>query len=59
MNEDDSVVFVDTNVLVYPFDETAGTKHEAARNSLESLWSEGRGALSVQVLQEFYDVVPQ
>lgn len=59
MNEDDTVVFADTNLLVYAFDETAGNKHEVARNSLESLWSEGRGALSVQVLQEFYVVVTQ
>lgn len=59
MNEDNTVVFVDTNVLVYAFDETAGTKHEVARSLFERLWSEGRGALSVQVLQEFYFVVTQ
>ena len=46
--------FVDTNVLVYAYDRGAGAKHERAAALLESLWQEGSGALSTQVLQEFY-----
>jgi predicted nucleic acid-binding protein len=46
--------FVDTNVLIYAHDVDAGAKHESARNILRQLWSQRDGALSTQVLQEFY-----
>jgi predicted nucleic acid-binding protein len=46
--------FVDTNVLIYAHDIDAKEKHEAAKRVLQELWSERTGALSVQVLQEFY-----
>lgn len=45
--------FVDTNILVYAHDRSAGPKHEIARNLLERLWNSGTGILSTQVLQEF------
>ncbi|MFZ5852572.1 MAG: PIN domain-containing protein [Actinomycetota bacterium] len=46
--------FVDTNVLVYAHDITAGTKRDRARSLLAALWESGEGCLSVQVLQEFF-----
>lgn len=46
--------FLDTNILVYAHDITAGEKHELARDLLTKLWREGGGCLSVQVLQELY-----
>ena len=46
-------VFVDTNVLIYAHDNSAGRKHEVARNQILALWEEGHGLLSTQVLQEF------
>ena len=46
--------FVDTNVLVYAYDRGAGLKHEQALSLIEGLWMEGNGAISTQVLQEFY-----
>lgn len=46
--------FVDTNILVYAHDRSAGPKHERARALIEELWSSGQGVLSTQVLQEFY-----
>jgi predicted nucleic acid-binding protein len=46
--------FVDTNVLIYAHDVDARKKHEIARGVLRQLWSERTGALSPQVLQEFY-----
>ena len=46
--------FVDTNVLVYAYDRAAGAKRDLAQDLLETLWNEGRGVLSTQVLQEFY-----
>jgi predicted nucleic acid-binding protein len=49
--------FVDTNVLVYAHDVTAGDKHSRAKRLIADLWTEGTGCLSVQVLQEFYVTV--
>ncbi len=46
--------FVDTNVLVYAYDTTAGSKHDKARDLLSRLWTSRSGSLSVQVLQEFF-----
>ena len=46
--------FVDTNVLVYAHDVTAGDKHSRARALVEELWETREGCLSVQVLQEFF-----
>jgi predicted nucleic acid-binding protein len=44
--------FVDTNILVYAHDRSAGVKHQRARGLVERLWSTGEGVLSTQVLQE-------
>jgi predicted nucleic acid-binding protein len=47
-------VFVDTNVLVYAYDLSAGDKHDRAREMIEDLWLTRTGCISVQVLQEFF-----
>lgn len=44
--------FVDTNVLVYAHDTSAGAKHENARTLVEDLWRSRSGVVSTQVLQE-------
>jgi predicted nucleic acid-binding protein len=44
--------FVDTNILIYAHDRSAGTKHDRARKLIEHLWNTGEGVLSMQVLQE-------
>ncbi len=44
--------FVDTNLLVYAHDRSAGLKHKRARQLIEELWNSGQGVLSTQVLQE-------
>ncbi len=44
--------FVDTNILVYAHDRSAGVKHQRAQMLLEQLWDSGQGVLSTQVLQE-------
>lgn len=46
--------FVDTNVLLYAYDVSAGERHDHARELVGKLGRDRRGALSVQVLQEFY-----
>jgi predicted nucleic acid-binding protein len=49
--------FVDTNILVYAYDQTAGRKFERARELMERLWDTGEGVVSTQVLEEFYVTV--
>lgn len=46
--------FVDTNILIYAHDLQAGEKRERAASALRRLWENQSGALSTQVLQEFY-----
>ena len=46
--------FVDTNVVLYGHDGSAGAKHDRARALLELLWDSREGCLSIQVLQEFF-----
>ena len=49
--------FVDTNILVYAHDDSAGVKRDQARSLVEHLWESRDGCLSVQVLQEFFVTV--
>ncbi|HET8635872.1 MAG TPA: PIN domain-containing protein [Acidobacteriaceae bacterium] len=44
--------FVDTNILVYAHDRSAGVKHRRAQMLVAQLWESGEGVLSTQVLQE-------
>ena len=53
----DDRVFIDTNVLVYGYDSSAGTKHQKARTIIADLWTSRTGTVSTQVLQEFFVTV--
>ncbi|AFZ34874.1 PilT protein domain protein [Stanieria cyanosphaera PCC 7437] len=57
MSDIKQLEFVDTNVLVYAYDRSAGKKHLLASNLIKKLWQTRQGCLSVQVLQEFYVTV--
>jgi predicted nucleic acid-binding protein len=46
--------FIDTNVLIYAHDVTAGEKYRRAQTLLVTLWTSQRGCLSIQILQEFF-----
>ncbi|MFH1086659.1 MAG: PIN domain-containing protein [Chloroflexota bacterium] len=46
--------FVDTNVVVYAYDQTAGLRYTRARELMSALWALHSGCLSMQVLQEFH-----
>ena len=46
--------FVDTNLFVYAYDESAGRKREVARDLISGLWESRSGCVSVQVLQELF-----
>lgn len=50
----DSRVFVDTNIIVYAYDSSAGAKHSRAVDMMKDLWDTGSGIISTQVLQEFF-----
>ncbi len=51
----DKPVFVDTNILFYAHDRSAGEKHGRAKELIKRLWDrDAQPALSVQVLQELY-----
>jgi predicted nucleic acid-binding protein len=50
----DDKVFLDSNVLVYAHDVSAGAKHEIAKATVEDLWERRSGVLSSQVLQEWF-----
>ena len=56
MSADSPHQFVDTNILIYAYDSSAGSKHEIARQLTTRLWNGRSGCLSIQVLQEFYVV---
>jgi predicted nucleic acid-binding protein len=52
-------IFVDTNILIFAYDATAGQKHAIASDILADLWNAGLGVVSTQVLQEFFVNVVQ
>ncbi len=54
MSDEALLEFLDTNVLLYAHDVTAGTKRERAMALVTGLWESSNGCLSVQVFQEFY-----
>lgn len=55
MNDElDAYSFLDTNILIYGHDQTAGHKHAVAKRLLQTSWQLRTGCLSIQVLQEFY-----
>ena len=56
MSAEPPLEFVDTNVLIYAYDRSAGDRHKRAKVLVAELWKSRRGCLSVQVLQEFYVV---
>lgn len=46
--------FIDTNILYYAHDLSAGSKHSIAQRLLKEAIETDRGVLSTQVLQEFF-----
>ncbi|HMQ31570.1 MAG TPA: PIN domain-containing protein [Chloroflexaceae bacterium] len=50
-------VLVDTNVLVYAYDRSEPTKQQRALDVLDQLATSGAGAITTQVLAEFFVTV--
>ncbi|MBD3414295.1 MAG: PIN domain-containing protein [Candidatus Aminicenantes bacterium] len=50
-------VFLDTNILIYAYDTSAGPKNHTAKDILMRLWDSKKGMISTQVIQEFFVTV--
>jgi len=51
----DKIIFIDTNILVYAYDFTAGEKHIKAKEIIDYFWSLSFFPfISIQVLNEFF-----
>lgn len=48
--------FLDTNIFVYALDESAGKKYEIASNLIKTAIQAGKGTVSYQVVQEFFNL---
>lgn len=48
--------FIDTNVFVYSFDLNNQDKRGKAKSIIKNALSDGRGYISIQVVQEFFNV---
>ena len=59
MSDDEALEFVDSNVLVYLHDRSAGSKQLKARELVDDLWASRGGCVSIQVLQEFFVNITQ
>jgi len=53
MPDEDAWSFIDTKVLLYAYDASAGQRHDRAARLVDSLAMQRQAATSVQVLQEF------
>jgi predicted nucleic acid-binding protein len=51
--------FVDTNLLVYAYDSSAGEKWERASGLVSALWEHRTGVISTQVAQELFVILTQ
>ena len=52
-----SINFIDSNVFVYLFDETADQKRQIAESLIHTALSDGSGQISYQVVQETLNVI--
>ncbi|MDM8536671.1 PIN domain-containing protein [Desulfobacterales bacterium HSG17] len=48
--------FLDTNIIVYSFDDSEPTKQNTARNLIRNALLNHNGCISYQVIQEFFNV---
>ncbi len=48
---------IDTNILVYAYDTSEGTKHEVSKSILRQVWETGGGIVCLQNLMEFFVVI--
>lgn len=51
--EDEGYFFIDTNILIYAFDQSAPEKQRLAKQIIRRALETGGGSISAQVIQEF------
>ena len=51
-----SKVFLDTNILLYSYDNSDKKKRDRCRTLLKKTVHDGNGVISTQVMQEFYSI---
>lgn len=57
MSDNSDYIFVDTNIIVYCFDDANQVKKRKSIEIMEDLWDSQKGVLSLQVLKEFFVTV--
>jgi predicted nucleic acid-binding protein len=55
-NPDGKLFFLDTNVFIYSFDRSAPEKSRRATQLIKKALTTGKGVVSYQVVQEFFNV---
>jgi len=54
----DEICLIDTNILVYAYDESEGKKHEICKGLIDECWRlRKKYSISIQNLSEFYVVI--
>jgi len=54
----DEICLIDTNILVYAYDESEGKKHEICKRLIDECWRlRDKYSISIQNLSEFYVVI--
>lgn len=54
----DEICLIDTNILVYAYDESEGKKHEICKRLIDECWRlRAKYGISIQNLSEFYVVI--
>ncbi|MEA1957212.1 MAG: PIN domain-containing protein [Euryarchaeota archaeon] len=54
----DEICLIDTNILVYAYDESEGKKHEICKGLIDECWRLSKKySISIQNLSEFYVVI--
>jgi len=48
--------FLDTNIFIYSFDQKEKSKRQKANSLIKNALHEGKGHISIQVIQEFFNV---
>jgi predicted nucleic acid-binding protein len=48
--------FLDTNIFIYSFDQKEKSKRQKANSLIKNALHDGKGHISIQVIQEFFNV---
>ncbi len=48
--------FIDTNIFIYTFDQRETKKREKAKKIIKKAFTDGKGFISILVIQEFFNV---